>query len=370
MRRPIIIKSLFMAATFVLTIPIFFAPAQGAEPTAENPLVLKYAMLVPPTHFLLNPEIGPSIWWAREVEKRTGGRVKVKWFPSRQLGKSKDHFDLARTGVADAAGFVHGYTPGFFPLTTIVELPFPAPGMSFDVAAKALWELHKRGLLDKMYKEVKVLTLDPTEQYQLFLKKKVTKIEDLKGVKLRSFGGVWPAILKAWGATPVPMPISDAYMGVQRGIIAGLPHNWAAAPSWKTYEVIDYVIETNTSCAAIGSVMNLKTWKSMPPDIQKIIDGVNEEMVGFITTGSEEKGVLGYELYGLKKARPLYIEKGIEVYKLAPAEMDNLAKAVLPLWDEWVERMEAKGLPGKKVMKEYLSILKGLGAKPVYEPTW
>jgi hypothetical protein len=48
--------------------------------------------------------------------------------------------------------------------------------------------------------------------------------------------------------------------------------------------------------------------------------------------------------------------------------MERLRKAIIPLWETWAKDMEKNGLPGNKVMKEYVSILKSLGAKPVYEP--
>jgi TRAP-type transport system periplasmic protein len=132
--------------------------------------------------------------------------------------------------------------------------------------------------------------------------------------------------------------------------------------------VAKYALEVDTGCAALGIVMNLKTWNSLPADIQKIIDKVNEEFIGETTHGNAKKNILGYELYSEKVARPLFIAKGVKVYKMNQEEMEKLRKAVLPLWDKWVDDMEAKGLPGKKVMKAYLSELKKLGAQPIYRP--
>jgi TRAP-type transport system periplasmic protein len=368
MKTTINLKGLLAGMIVSLVLLAWVFPGYGAPPTKENPIVLKYAMLTPPTHFLLDPKTGPVSRWIQAVEEATGGRVKIIVYPSESLGKAKDMFDLARTGIADIAGVVQGYTPGYFPLTTIAQLPYPAPDMSFDVIAKAMWALEKQGLLDKKYKEVKVLSMDPTDQYQLFLKKEITKADELKGLKLRSAGGLWTEIMHAWGVTPVPMTVADLYMGLQRGIIEGLAGNWAAAPAWRTYEVCKYVLEMYTSCAPLSSVMNLRTWNSLPPDIQKAIDQVDESFVGMTTRGDQKKGILGYELYGEEVAKPLFIQKGVKVYRLSKGEMEQLRKAVLPLWDKWVNEMEGKGLPGKKVMKAYLAEIKKLGAKPIYLP--
>jgi TRAP-type transport system periplasmic protein len=206
-----------------------------ATPSKENPVILKYATVLPANHFLIDPETGPISRWARQVEEETGGRVKIKIYSAESLGRAKEMFDLARTGIADISQAALGYTPGYFPLASIAELPFPAPGLSYEVVAKAMWALKKQGLLDKKFEEVKVISLDPTDQNQLFLQKGVKKMDDLKGMKLRTSGGEWSSILHAWGAVPVPLTIADTYMGMQRGMIEGTPRNWAAAPSFKIY---------------------------------------------------------------------------------------------------------------------------------------
>gem|GEM_PF-563518 len=362
----------FLVASIVFTLAVLFlsAPLWGAEPTAQNPRELKFSIFVPPSHFLLNPKTGPIIKWMEAVEQATGGRIKIKLYHSQALGKAKDHFEMARTGVADIAGVVQGYTPGYFPLTSIAQLPYCAPGKSFTVVAKALWELHKKGLLDEKYKEVKVLSLDPTDSYQLFLKNKIDTLAGFNGMKLRSSGGEWPQIIQALGATPIPLPVTDAYLGLQRGMVDGMFLNWAASPAYKLYEVVKCVMETGLSCGPLGMIMNLDTWNSLPPDIQKIIDGVNEKFIGWTVHGSPDGSVVGYELYGESVSKPLFEKNGVQVYQMSPQEAEKFRRTLIPLWDAWVKEMEGKGLPAKQVMKAYLDILKQQGAQPVYEPTW
>jgi len=366
MKRWFFIIFLFFICPFFVN----YFPAHGAPPTPENPLILKEAQFIGPTHFLIHEKTGPFTYYRREIEKRTGGRVKIQLYHSQSLGKAKDHFDLARKGVADLSGIVQGYTPGFFPLTAVAQLPFPAPGTSFSVVAKALWELNKKGVLDKAYHSVKVLNLDPTDQYIIFTKKRISKLEDFKGLRIRSAGGEWPDILNAWGATPVSMSIADAYMGLQRGMIDAIATNWAAAPGWKIYEVAEYVLESYVGSSALAFIMNLDTWKNLPPDIQKVFDDFNEEFVGMATHGAEKLDVLGYELFGQKVGRREFMEKGIKVCELPPEETAKMRKAVIPLWEKWVKDTEAEGLPGKKVMEAYIAALRQYGAKPIYEPTW
>ena len=64
-------------------------------------------------------------WWARQVEKKSGNRIKIKLFPSRQLGgKPSDLYDQARRGFVDLVYSLPGYSPGRFPRSEVIELPF------------------------------------------------------------------------------------------------------------------------------------------------------------------------------------------------------------------------------------------------------
>ena len=64
------------------------------------------------------------IKWSNILEKESGGRITVKRFPGSQMGPVQQHYDFVRTGQADVAWFLHGATPGRFPLTEIVQVPY------------------------------------------------------------------------------------------------------------------------------------------------------------------------------------------------------------------------------------------------------
>ena len=317
------VKNIFNGFTFVTMIVFLlltFSLVQAQAPTAQNPKVLKLSLYISPSHFALDPKVGVLTKWIEAVEKETGGRIKFKIYYSQALGKTKDHFDMVRMGVADVVNIVTAYTPAYFPLMTIASLPGSAPGKSLDVVAKALWELHKRGLLDKKFKEVKVLNLDSTMRNVLFLhNKKITSMADFKNLKVETTGeGI--KIVSALGATPVPLPITDAYMALQKGMIDALVHNWAAAPAYKTYEVTRYVLEgVDFGCSPLALLMNLDTWNSLPPDIQKSIDNVDERFVGQIVYGSaDKKSMIGYELYGEEKGVPEFTKRGVKEFSCLP----------------------------------------------------
>ena len=83
------------------------APARAQDKTVE----LKLSHWVPPTH----PLQKAMEEWGASIEKASGGTIKSKVFPSQQLGKAFDHYDMARDGIADLTYVNPGYQPGPLP---------------------------------------------------------------------------------------------------------------------------------------------------------------------------------------------------------------------------------------------------------------
>src|SRR5260221_11901620 len=84
-------------------------PARAQDKTIE----LKLSHWVPPTH----PLQKAMEEWGASIEKASNGTIKSKVFPSQQLGKAFDHYDMARDGIADLTYVNPGYQPGRFPIT-------------------------------------------------------------------------------------------------------------------------------------------------------------------------------------------------------------------------------------------------------------
>ena len=140
----------FTASLAATATGIFSAPAVLAQPKIE----MKLAYFVGDQHAM-------SQWlirWANNLEKDSGGRIAVKRFPGSQMGPVQQHYDFARTGQADVAWFLHGATPGRFPLTELVQVPYLVG--SAEIGTKVLNDPELRAQhLDAEHKGVKVLLL-------------------------------------------------------------------------------------------------------------------------------------------------------------------------------------------------------------------
>jgi len=153
-------------------------------------------------------------------------------------------------------------------------------------------------------------------------KKPVRRLEDLKGAKIRCTGTSAP-IAKALGATPVSMPVADAYDAIKRGVAEGIFISLEAMEGWKLGEVCKYSIGSYASAYSTIHfiVMNKNKWNALPSDIQKIIEEINGEWI-------LRTGVLWDD------------------------------KATRSVLDEWAKKTESKGLPGKAALQFCLERLK------------
>src|SRR2546422_3047133 len=128
--------------------------AFGLSASAQDKYEVKVATFVGPQHFM-------SKWleqWGGKLEKASNGRLAFKFFHGAQMAPAPAHYDLARSGQADVSWFLHGGTPGRFPLTELISLPYMAG--SAEIGTKTLNDAGLRAkYLDAEHRGVHVLLL-------------------------------------------------------------------------------------------------------------------------------------------------------------------------------------------------------------------
>jgi len=118
---------------------------------------------------------------------------------------------------------------------------------------------------------------------------------------------------------------------------------------WKQAEVIKYT----TECYSVGYttamyvIINLDTWNSLPPDVQRVFEKVSEDWIPKHAKGWDAADDAG---------RAFTLEQGNEIIPLSEEESARWAGAVRPVIDEYAQSLEDKGLPGK----EYVEFIKNL----------
>jgi TRAP-type transport system periplasmic protein len=339
-----------MKKCFFAVMIVFFAAILGlgtapAQAASDKPIDLKFSLFLPPTHRIIQNVYNP---WIKQIEERTNGKVKITIYPGGALGAAKDQYDLVLRGIADMTTHILAYTPGRFPLTDVMNMPLHVP--SAKVGARVVWELYEK-YLNREFQNVKVLMISAHEPGQLLISNKtpVVSLKDLKGMKIKAS---WPsqiAMLKALGATALTLSVPETYDAMQKGMADGA---WVGLSSLVDFKMIDVTKSqtlVNSTCALSAMVMNMDTWKKLPADVQKAFDELSGESLS--VAQATEFDNTAREALELAKA------KSQKIYELSPADRKLYGEKAQPVIDAWVTEMEKKGLPGKAVYQEALSLL-------------
>lgn len=284
--------------------------------------------------------------WAKEIEKRTNGKVQITVFPGGTLTPADKCYDGVVKGISDIGFSVFAYTMGKFPLTQVADLPL---GMKSGLVATRLINEYYKKFKPKELDEVKVMYLHGHGPGLLHTKKPVNKLEDLKGMKIRCTG-MAAKIVSALGGVPVAMPMGETYDALSRGVVDGSMAPQEALQGWKWGEVVKYTIENFGSSYSTGFfvVMNKQKWNALSPDVQQIIERVNEEF-------AEKQGKLWDEID--KAGRDFTLSRGNKIISLSQDEDWRWQKAVKPILDDYVKSMKEKGLPGEEALRFYLETI-------------
>ncbi|MFX0198926.1 MAG: TRAP transporter substrate-binding protein [Candidatus Hodarchaeota archaeon] len=218
-----------------------------------------------------------SIWdkdlrkFAKLIEERTDGAVKIKVFPGKQLGGAKDLLEGIKIGTVDLTLTVTTYMSIFEPAYKVVDFHFIFRDR--DHAWKCLdgnlgRELNK--LIGK--RGFKVLGYGESGWRDMHNNRgPIYTPSDLKGVKIR----VRPApinveMFKALGASPTPMPWVEVYTSMQQGIIDAFDCAIWGLWELKLYEIVKYSSFTHHQYAPTALVISNKKFDSFPRKIKKI----------------------------------------------------------------------------------------------------
>jgi len=339
--------SVFSVFFIVILFSVFGSGCKDSKPKGDV-IKLSYSIFFPPTH----GQCIAAVEWAKEIEKRTEGRVKIDVFPGGTLTPANECYDGVVKGVSDLGMSCFAYTRGKFPVMEAVDLPLGyVSGRSATYSAN---EFYKKVNPDEL-KNVKVLYLHAHGPGLLHTKTPVRKLEDLKGLKIRSTG-LSAKVVELLGGTAVAMPQSSTYEALQKGVVDGTFTPVESLKGWKQAEVVKYTTDCNGVgyTTAMFVVMNLDKWNALPDDIKEIFEKTNSE---WIEVHASNWDTLDVE--GMKYTKSL----NNEVIKLSDAENSRWVEKVNPVVNEYISTNEKNGLAVKKSVAELKEIVKKNNSK-------
>lgn len=295
-------------------------------------ITLTYATFFPSTH--VQSKLAES--WAKEIEKRTSGKVKITYYPGGSLLKGAEIWDGITKGIADIGMSFPAWNRGRFPALEAIDLPFGYKNAR--VAIRVTNEFVNKFKLKEL-DDVKILYLMAQSPGILHTKKPINKLEDLKGVKIRA-GGTVGKFVSYLGATPVAMPAEGSYEALEKGIVSGTLGPYEQLKGWRIADVTKYTVE-NWSTAFSSSLyvaMNKAKWNALPEDVKEIFTKVSAEYLEKHTKAWDDSDTEG---------RGFALKQGHQIMKQTQTESDRWAQAVQPLFKEYIDYATAKGLPAK-----------------------
>ena len=309
---------------------------------AEATITLTYANFPPaPTFPCVQME-----HWAKEVAKRTGGKVQVQTFPGGTLLPAKNILDGVISGLADIGNFAMSYQPGRFPVSEAVDLPFGFT--SAKVASLTLYDLVQK-YKPKEFEKVKILTLFTCPPTHFMTKSPVKSLADLKGMELR-VAGTNAEVVKRLGGIPVAMPQSETPEAIQKGIVKGMVSSMEILQDFKFAAYTPYATVANLPVVTFAVVMNLEKWNSLPADVKKVFDDMRREQSLWTGTYVDE-----HVAEALAWSKKTYEH---QLFSLPEADVETVHGLLQPMVDAYVKKVTSLGLDGKQIVADVLALKK------------
>lgn len=305
--------------------------------TTVKPIELKIVCECPATHMIY----ALMEKWSKKVEEQTNGKVHFTLYPSGTLCNPPEIYDAVIGGIADIAIGPPGYAPARFGLNSFIgdalhRLP------SSEVGSKVYNEIWQNSPeLQAEFDGMKLLWLAVHGPGDLLLKSPAYTLDDLQGREIRYPGSMTP-FGKALGVVPVSMPMTEAYVALEKGIVEGVTSPTSELKGNRFAEVVGYTMVLNYYAGSRCTLMNINTWESLPEDVKAVIDGLNAW-----GSAEEARGWDSYDIQGIEFAEPF----GHELITPTEEVMRQVYERLYECNETESSRLEADGKPAKAVLK-------------------
>ncbi|MFC5487271.1 TRAP transporter substrate-binding protein [Microvirga aerilata] len=282
--------------------------------------------------------------FAKRVEKRTDGRVKVHVFPNSQLGGASETVDGVRSGAIPLAHHEFGSLARLFPDIAAFAAPFVyRDGAHAMAATDPIKSDIMKEMSDKMVKQSNVRIIGRLYRgaRQMTAKTAIYSPSDLQGKRFRGVPlPLWTTMIKGMGAVPTPVEVGELPTALMTGMVMGQENPLTMINANKLYEVQTHVMLTGHMQNVLPVFINERVWQSIPEKDRAIVAEVAAEV-------GEETLKLGLEaevnlIDELKKKGMTFITEkdGLKVEEFK-ASVGKQVDADFPTWKPLMERIAA-----------------------------
>lgn len=270
------------------------------------------------------------------IEQRTAGRYKIQMFPSSTLGQEKDTIEQTRFGVIDMNRINMAPLNNLIPETAVPGLPFVFRSvahmrkvMDGPIGDEILKAFEAHGMIGLAFYDSGARSFYNT-------KRPVTKLEDLKGLKIRvQQSDMFIDLVNALGANATPMPFGEVFSSLQTGVIDGAENNWPSYESTRHFEVAKHYSKTEHSMTPEVLVMSKRAWDKLSDADKAIFRSAAKDSVA--------------KMRELWEAREKASEAAVKAKGAMITEVDKkpFIDAMKPVYDKYVPDAKLKDLLGR-----------------------
>lgn len=281
--------------------------------------------------------------FADEVYKRTDGRVKINIHYGGALGyKGPEMLSVVRDGLVPIGDILKNAQTGEEKFFGTSSLPFLAPGVLELRMLEFFTTPVDKKLLEKHNQ--KMLYQVPWPSRNIYTKKKINKLEDLKGLKIRTVSKEDSDLLAKLGATPIQMPWGEVVTSLATGVIDGVGTSSASGVDGKFWEFTGYASRWNWQCSEDMVNVNLDAWNRLSTELQEIIEETAHEL---------EPQFWKIAVESNRQDEKVLIENGVEVYDPNPELKAKFIELSKQIWKNHMEEVPES----VQVIEDYLSIM-------------
>lgn len=327
---------------------IAVAASTAVTPAPAAAETIRVAHWVPATHRVHDLMTA----WSDAVGAASGGKITIQVYPAQQLGKAKDHYNMARDGIAHVTWVNPGYEPGRFPVFTAGELPFLMP----DAAAGAKqFDAWYRAHSDREMADVKYCAFVTHAPGVLHTNRPARLPEDVAGLKIRPANATVGRLIASLGGSNVMLSAPDSREAMERGIADGMTFPWHSLVSFGIDASLKYHLDAPFYVPATAIVMNRAWYDDLDAPLRAVIDDhCNPDWARRLTdmwASWEHEGRAKYSTAG-----------GHEIVTADETELAAWRAAAEPIWAAKVEELDAAGFDGQEMIASLRAALARIDA--------
>ena len=305
---------------------------------------LRISTWLPPSHGINTEIFGGLI---SMMEEATDGAVTGELVSG--LAPPPAQMDLVLDGAADIGVIFHGYQPGRFVATKLVELP--GYEGSSESSAVAYWQVFEDQLAAlNEHRGVKVIALMTHGPAQLHMSEPVQSLDDLKGLKTRLPGGVASDVAERLGLIGINVPAPQVYETLESGAADAVAMNVGERIGFKLNEVAPVLYEMPGGLyrGSFALIMSHETFDALPAETQAQLDSVFGEAASRMAGAAWDKSdQLAYAAMG----------EGTTIIEASEADQAKFADIVEDVKNDVLAEIDELGIDANAAYQEVADVM-------------